>query len=124
MRSGAHRFPCFREQFPDYRFLVTQARPSRGRAVPNMRATPQVAQDVPAPTNVRCVEAAVRDAYPKHPLMQFPVAHAPHNEVRLDDRRVEQIRLSPEVPVLHEVRGHDDVGFPIPVDAANRVEQL
>ena len=41
MRSGAHRFPCFREQFPDYRFVVTLAHPSHCRAIPNVRELPK-----------------------------------------------------------------------------------
>ena len=41
MRSRAHSFLRFREQFPDYRFGVTLARPSRCRAIPNVRELPK-----------------------------------------------------------------------------------
>ena len=125
IRLDAHKFPCLREWFPNYRFSIARARPSCGCAVPNVRATPRVAQDVPTPTDVRYAEAVVRDAYPKRPPTQFPVVHAPHDEIRQGRRRVEQVRPAPEpLIVVHEVHSHDDVGLPTPIDAANRVEQL
>ena len=51
--------------------------------------------------------------------------HAPHDEFRQGDRRVEQVRLAPEVPVVvHEVHSHDNIGLLVPADATSRVEQL
>ena len=41
MRSRAHSFLRFREQLPDYRFVVTLAHPSHCRAIPNVRELPK-----------------------------------------------------------------------------------
>ena len=62
---------------------------------------------------------------PKGPAAKFPVMHVPHCEFRQGDRRVEQVRLTPEVPVVvHEVHSQDNIGLPVPVNATSRVEQL
>ena len=124
---GAFNLPCARVRTVPALLRVVPGLPLRGHAgasEPPSRnpKRARVAQGVPAPTDVRCAEAAVRDAHPRH---QFSIVHAPRNEVRQGDCRAEQSRLSPKVPnSVHEVHSHGDVGFPISVDAANRVERL
>ena len=60
-------FPCSRVSFPGCRSSIARACLGHGVALPDVRADTRVAQEVPAPVQVICVEAAIRNSH-----MRFP----------------------------------------------------
>ena len=86
----------------------------RGVNLSNALPATRCALVVPTPTEVVCVEAAVRDAHVQRSASQFPCAQPLCSGFCPRDCRVEHVHLALKVPIaVGEVHCHHDVGLPV-----------